>query len=241
MEIQWSEEYLVLKTKYIEEQYSYIPPIYRNKHYGRYVIQYYEGGRRHEVQPTSPRYQQLEYKYLRRKALKNELKVLYSMCMSRQNYKIRDDIHKVLDYNDYQKMVSNTSNSDGKHPYQHKEFYMRSRFEVSMAYVLDSLGLDYKYEPTIYLGDYMINPDFVVYLPEFDCCIIIECEGMTNRVGYVNRNGMKFTEYLYSGLVFGMTLVVLQGTDKQMPSPEIMRNAVVSAINNVTAMYVLKE
>ena len=104
---------------------------------------------------------------------------------------------------------------------------------------MDSLDLEYKYEPTIILNGYQVSPDFVVYLPEFDCCIIVECEGMTDEVSYVNRNGVKFAEYLYAGLVFGMTLVVLQGDRTHMPSPELMRNAVVSAINVLSSHYAL--
>ena len=239
MKLEYTNTYLSLKLKCVNRKLKNEPVYYLNKRKDKPVIRYYDNGKRHEIQSSSPRFKDVERVYLDTQNLRMIKKQLESVPGVNASVKIRTDIVPVISHDLYSRMIPKTDNSDGNHPYQHKQFYMRSRFEVAMAGVLDSLDLEYKYEPTIILNGYQVSPDFVVYLPEFDCCIIVECEGVTDEVSYVNRNGVKFAEYLYAGLVFGMTLVVLQGDRTHMPSPELMRNAVVSAINVLSSHYAL--
>lgn len=236
MKQEFSEEYLAVKLERINRLIDQQPSIYRPKRKGKYFIRYRQDGKLREIYPASANYKEAERRFFQKESLKQIQKQLQPMVRNKRNVKIRKDIVPVLSYDDYAKLIPHTT-KDKDHPYSHKHFYMRSRFEVTLAGVLDSLELEYKYEPTLYLNGYQVSPDFVVFIPEFNCCIIIECEGMTDELNYINKNGYKLAEYLYSGLIVGMTLVVLQGGKTSMPSPELMRNSVISAINLLTSYY----
>ena len=238
MRLKFTEEYLSARLDRINRMISEQPLMYRNRRKDEYFIRFMKDGKLREIHPASVKYKEAEKRFFYIRDLKSIQKRLRSAVNYKGNIVIRNDIRAVLSYDEYVKLVPHTT-KDGDHPYSHKQFYMRSRFEVTMAGVLDSLELEYKYEPTLSINGYLVSPDFVVYIPEFDCCIIIECEGMTDELSYVNKNGYKFAEYLYSGFIFGMTLVVLQGGRTNMPSPELMRNTVVSAIDLLTSYYVL--
>lgn len=238
MRLELKEEYLTVKLERISRLIDQRQVIYRHKRNGNYFIRYKQDGKYHEVYPASARYKEAENRFFQLENLRKIQRQLQSIVKTGNSYKIRDDILPVLSYDEYADLIPHTT-KDIDHPYPHKQFYMRSRFEVAMAGVLDSLDLEYKYEPTLSIGGYRVSPDFVVYIPEFNCCIIIECEGMTDALNYVNKNGYKLAAYLYSGLILGMTLVVLQGDKTTMPSPELMRNSVISAINLMTSYYLL--
>ena len=238
MELEFDRRYLSIKLNYINKQLESLPVMYRNRRKDKYCIKYFCKGKLHEIQSTSPRFENAEKEFFRIKRLKEIKRTIESVAGSYQSVRIKE-ISPVLGYEEYCRMESRTDNNDGNHPYNHKEFWMRSRFEVAMAGVLDSMELEYKYEPRLSLGNFQVEPDFVVYLPEFNCCMIIECEGMTEKIDYVTRNGVKFAQYLLNGFTFGMDMIVLHGDKTHMPSPELMRNAVVSAINLLTSYYVL--
>ncbi|MBR1797997.1 MAG: hypothetical protein IJ757_08330 [Clostridiales bacterium] len=237
MYLKFNNAYLAAKLDWIDRSLKTIPIVHKQKHRDKYVIRYRDYGKLRQVCDSHSKYRELEGYYSRSQNLKSIRNQLSACITDSRQIKIRTGIKAVFNRNDYDRMVPKTDNNDGYHPYRHKEFYMRSRFEVAMAAELDNLGLEYKYEPTFRINGYQFSPDFVIYIPEYDCCIIVECEGMTDEVSYVNRNGVKFAEYLYIGLVFGMTLVVLQGTKESMPSPELMRNSVISAINLLSSYY----
>lgn len=238
--MEFGEEYLSAKLARINRMIDSQPLMYRNRRKDKHFLRYLQDGKLRELYPASAKYKDAEKRYFQLQNLKSIQKRLRSVAGVNGNVVIRRDISPVLSYDEYAELIPHTV-KDADHPYSHKQFYMRSRFEVAMAGVLDSLELEYKYEPRLILGGYQIYPDFVVFIPEFNCCIIIECEGMTDELSYVNKNGFKLATYLYSGLVFGMTLVVLQGGRTSMPSPEVMRNTVISAINLLASYYVLEK
>ena len=238
MNIQFNNAYLAVKAEMIRDHINRTPKLYRQVHGNRVVIKYRKNGKVHEMGRVSPSFKEAEALYYKTKGLKLKLKRLNAIIKGNFNYEVRTDIKNSFDRAFYESLNSNISNEDGKHPYRHKEFYMRSRFELAMAGVLDELELDYKYEPGVMIGGYLMSPDFVVYLPEFDCCLIIECEGMTDNVSYINSNSVKIAEYLYAGLELGKTLIILQGQKDHMPSTVDMRNAVISAINLISAFYI---
>ncbi len=240
MRIELSNEYLSAKLDRINRILDKQPAMYRHRRKDKQFIRYKQDGKFHEIHPASAKYEEAEKRFCYVENLKKLQKQLETVVRVRSNLKIRTDIKHTLTYDDYVKLVPHTT-KDADHPYSHKQFYMRSRFEVTMAGVLDSLNLEYKYEPTFSINGYLVSPDFVVYIPEFNCCIIIECEGVTDELNYVNKNGYKLAEYLYSDLIMGMTLIVLKGTRTHMPSPELMRNEVVSAINLLASYCLLDE
>lgn len=121
--------------------------------------------------------------------------------------------------------------------YEHNGLKLRSRGEVVIAQVLDSLGLEYKYEPTIFIGDYKYSPDFAVYLPEFERCFFIEFLGMLDKYDYAAKNSSKIYSYLSSGMVINRDLLLFYGTQNSMPSVEDIVEDIVALISKWCRMY----
>ncbi|MBR1797416.1 MAG: hypothetical protein IJ757_05320 [Clostridiales bacterium] len=87
--------------------------------------------------------------------------------------------------------------------YYHNGIHMRSRLEIMVAEELDRLGLQYKYETEIVLNGDSYFPDFIVYLPELDEAIIIECFGMLDDLRYAYNQGSKMAVYMNSRFEIG--------------------------------------
>ena len=121
--------------------------------------------------------------------------------------------------------------------YEHNGMKLRSRGEVVIAQVLDSLGLEYKYEPSIIIGDYRYNPDFAVYLPEFERCFFIEFLGMLDKYDYAAKNSSKIYSYMSSGMVINRDLLLFYGTQNSMPSVEDIVEDIVALISKWCRMY----
>lgn len=85
---------------------------------------------------------------------------------------------------------------------------VRSKSEVIIADALGQLGVPYKYEVPLLLGDREIRPDF--------CCLNVRTRheyfwehlGMLDDADYVTRNCRKLEAYLNNGYFLGRELIV---------------------------------
>ena len=123
--------------------------------------------------------------------------------------------------------------------YVHKGIRMRSRGEIVIAQVLDSLGLEYKYEPRIRIDGDMYFPDFVVYIPEFERCFFIEFLGMIDDKEYSLKNGMKLGIYMNAGIVPNRDLLMFCGTRNSMVSVEEITADLIALIRKYCDQYIL--
>lgn len=121
--------------------------------------------------------------------------------------------------------------------YLHGGYRMRSRGEVMIAQVLDSLGLEYKYEPKIIVGDEEYYPDFAVWLPEFGRCFLIEFLGMLDSQNYAYKNGIKLGNYLNRGLVLNRDLLIFCGTKTSMPTADEIEEDIIALITKFCRIY----
>lgn len=121
--------------------------------------------------------------------------------------------------------------------YLHNGYRMRSRGEVMIAQVLDSLGLDYKYEPKIIVGDEAYYPDFAVWLPEFGRCFFIEFLGMLDNQNYAYKNGIKIGNYLNAGMVINRDILFYCGTKSSMPTADEIAEDIIALITKYCRMY----
>lgn len=121
--------------------------------------------------------------------------------------------------------------------YNYKGYKMRSRGEVIIAQVLDSLGLEYKYEPMIIIDDTVYYPDFAVWLPEFGRLFFIEFMGRLDDKSYIYKNTPKLMNYLNSGMVINRDLLVFCGMQNTMVSVEEVVEDIISLINKYCRMY----
>lgn len=132
------------------------------------------------------------------------------------------------------KPQSNTYRSDSY--YEYKQYKMRSRGEVIIAQVLDSLGLTYKYEPVFLIGNKYYSPDFVVYLPELKRCFIIEFLGRLDDDGYLDDNIPKIRTYLKSGMIINKDLLLFNGYHNTMVSPDEVLDDLIALIRKLCRM-----
>ena len=140
-----------------------------------------------------------------------------------------DDIWNELkeDTNSYQKQDS----------LYHNGIKMRSRGEMFVGEILDQLGLDYLYEPEMIIDGRSVCPDFVVRVPVFGCCFIVEYMGCLDEYGYLDKNKSKIGMYFHSGIFLGTNLVILCADRNSAPSLDTIHNSIVSLLANLCSIY----
>ncbi len=130
----------------------------------------------------------------------------------------------------WNEIVTDTNPYKKKEELYHNGIKVRSRMEMMISEVLDQLGLEYLYEPEIVLDGKRIYPDFVVRIPAFGCCIIIEYLGMLDDYKYLDATKNKLGVYLRNGFYPGTNLILLGGSKNSAPTIDAIYNSIVAAI-----------
>ena len=120
----------------------------------------------------------------------------------------------------------------------HNGIQLRSRGEMLVGEILDRLGLEYIYEPEIIISGKKYSPDFVVHVPAFCCCFIIEYMGCMDEYGYVEKNKAKIGSYLHAGLFPGRDLIFLCANANSAPTFDAIHNSIVSLLANLCSIHV---
>ncbi|MBO4927731.1 MAG: hypothetical protein J5379_05715 [Clostridiales bacterium] len=94
-----------------------------------------------------------------------------------------------------------------KNGYKHGRHIFRSKSEMLIAQLLESLGLEYKYEPCIDLCGSGRIPDFAVYCPETGRFFFIEHLGRMDMLDYRTRNIEKMSQYETAGYRTGLDII----------------------------------
>lgn len=138
-------------------------------------------------------------------------------------------------------LKSNDSTLKNDYPVYYKDYVMRSEFEVEVAKVLDSLGLDYKYEIRLYTADgEVIFPDMAVDLSEYDECGFVEAMGGLSNMKYVSHNIWKLREYINLGLYPNQEVAMIT-SDKRSPiSQEMIISMLAVMLNYIAEQHVMK-
>lgn len=121
--------------------------------------------------------------------------------------------------------------------YDYKGMRLDSRAEMIVAQTLDELGLEYKYEPQLIIGNDIYYPDFIVYLPEFQRCFFIEFLGKLNDLKYITRNEFKLMDYLNSGMVVNLDLLLFCGFEDRMVNADDMKDDIMALLRKYCRMY----
>lgn len=108
-----------------------------------------------------------------------------------------------------------------KEPYTQKQFYIddlkhyttkneqvRSKSEVIIADTLNSMGIPYKYEKPLTLGNHTIHPDFTCLNPRTRKEIIWEHFGLMDDPQYAANSCKKLQTYQNSGLFLGQEIII---------------------------------
>ena len=132
-------------------------------------------------------------------------------------------------------------------PYRNRNKYVlngvnyRSRVELMIAQVLTDLGLEFKYDCDISCSGITYTVDFLVYLPEFGRCFMIEYLGRLDDEGYVHKNSIKIRDYLSNGYYFGTDLLILCGNEFQMPTVGQIRGEILHMLDTISSAHLTRE
>lgn len=245
MENVFSDDYLYARACYLEDQLSKFPRITMGKHRGEDVICAYNfiNGQmtRNRHRLSSQMGKKLSHDYKLKKELDEKLNSLvaqYGFLKTKKHVKLKQV--KLLPYSIKDKLIPDSNPREKKGNYWYKGIQMRSRLEIVVAQIIDSLGLEFMYEVSITINGNTYSPDFIVFLPELGCCFIIECLGMTDDINYLVRNSGKLIDYINIGLHPNENFLLFCGTKDSIPDPSVMKADIVHIINNLTAKIVVK-
>lgn len=235
--------FLKARLTLINRELDQLPRIQIGRHGADEVIRAYSFSSDHrthnEYKLTSKKGQLLMSKYeLREKLLSIRKQIEAVLPPSYTAPDLNPQLHKPLFGVDFWNSLKPQSNNyQSKSVYEYKNIKMRSRGEVIIAQVLDSLGLMYKYEPIIRIGDEYYSPDFVVWLPELRRCFIIEFMGRLDDDDYLTDNLPKLGAYLKSGMIINKDLILFCGYENRMVSPDEVLDDLVALIKKLCRMY----
>lgn len=234
-------EVLKARLRLINDELAGIPKLTIGKHRGVPIVRenVYEDGMRikREHAISSSRGREL-LKLSERRFELISLKKVISQLVEPSSILLDPGLLKTpFDRDFWENLRSNGVVGYAEGSYEHKGLKMRSRGEVVIAQVLDSLGLEYKYEPTVMIGPANYNPDFAVYLPEFERCFFIEFLGMLDRFDYAAKNSSKIYSYMCSGMVINRDLLLFYGSQNSMPSVDDIVEDIIALVNKWCRMY----
>jgi len=231
MDTEFNNNFRLARANWINKRLSELPNVKTGSHRGEPVVRIYINSR--SGKPSHQTYYSTcdDYNHLfdlaqERQRLKEELRSLPQDQVKVTPYgriKMTDDKWKTI--------PSSANPKEIKSDYYYKDIHMRSRFEVLTASVIDSLGLQFKYEPAISVRNETIYPDFLVYLPELGMCIIIECLGMLDDPKYVSNNSIKIQDYFASGIEMNRDIIYLSGNNQYLTNPAAIKDLIVIIIN----------
>ena len=236
-------EYLQAKLKLINSQISELPDVRAGKRDGRDVLRQITriNGKRivHEVSPNKQAGKVLlERSDYRKKLLAVKRQIEASLKGLAVNCEI--DVRKVntlYDRKFWEQIHTRAEFETKEKGYDYKGMILDSRAEMIVAQTLDELGLEYKYEPRLIIGNDIYYPDFIVYLPEFQRCFFIEFLGKLNDLKYITRNEFKLMDYLNSGMVVNQDLLLFCGFEDRMVNADDMKDDIMALIKKYCRMY----
>ena len=235
MNTDFSDDYKIARVLYINRELESIPKLRRG---GNNVVRLYDT-RGHVMKtynlskPSNLIQGELADK---REALIIERKRLTaSLRLSPSEHHIQISAGYKLTKNEWEQMRSQCNSSKIKGDLWFENLHMRSRFEINTAIILRSLGLEFKYEPELRIGNKIKYPDFVVYLPEFEICFIIECMGRIGDSGYDTDADNKLRFYMDNGFIPFRDFLVLGGSNDYIPTKDWVINAIISVVNSISS------
>lgn len=108
----------------------------------------------------------------------------------------------------FNKAVQGSNSMTYRNTYTSMGINFRSKNELIVAELLKDLGLKFKYEPRIVLGNNVeIYPDFLIGIEEADRCFVFEMQGMMNDANYALKASQKETIYINHGFRDGKDIL----------------------------------
>ena len=241
MRLDFNDEYKIAKVLYIQNELERLPNVHRAG--GSAAVRIYspEGRVLHTYKLN--RAKNIKYGQIAdRRVMLNSLRkqILSALNVNPNEYHIQITSLYKIGGKEWEQMKSSSNNRPIDSDYWFDGIHMRSRFELNTATVLKTLGLEFKYEPRLVIGGKEIHPDFVVRLPEFQVCFVIECMGRIGNNSYDHDAVNRLKLLMDGGFIPYRDFLVLGGSEKFIPSEEWISNAIVSIVNAIASEFVFR-
>lgn len=112
---------------------------------------------------------------------------------------------------------------------------LKSKNELMSAELLDRMGIPFKYETELFIGETnkTINPDFLISFFEIDRCIYLEVLGMNDKGDYSVKTATKLYDYSRGKYRPGREVIYIILYDKSNFDSDYFVQQVMSAFNNM--------
>lgn len=236
--------YMIARYRYLTEELSKLPKVSKGHHCGKDVYRIIIDGEKHCYGADTKKGSGLGKIYQKRSKMESSIKTLLSsfdgdLRSVSKEYSILMRSDAIFDGDFYRRANENASPYKNDYIYELNGIRYRSRGEMMIAQVLTDMGLEFKYECPINCGDRCYSADFLIYLPEFNRCFILEYLGRLDDEEYIMKNSRKIRDYLLKGLYFGRDMVFLCGDRYETPTAEQIWSAVYGIIRHISAEHLV--
>ena len=205
--------------------------------------------KRRRLSSSKKEWAELYQSAIRRQNLERSLKLLLnhwkedyggSLPYLAAKYMVIPNTTNRFDSNLYARLKEDQNTYPNRYSVPYKGYMMRSQFEVEAARLLDSMGIDYKYEVSLFIGEHQVYPDLTVNLPEFNRCGFVEAMGGMDNLKYAGHNVQKYRAYINAGVYPNRDLAMISGDSDYRPDPETMKRVVGTMLSSIAAQHVFK-
>ena len=248
----FSKEYYIGTINYCQKRLDEMPVVIYGRHNDAEILRYrYKiSNKVKEISPTSKYWnkcRQIADERLKLTELIKQIKAEYkntwnsSIAKDMALYKTVNQIKHKLDTAFWESLSEEKTTYPNNTNYYHGEDHFRSRAELSIAIMLSEMNLTYRYDVKISAKGNTYFADFIVYLPQFGCCFIIEYLGKLNDPDYIDDNTPKIRNYSREGFFQGEEIIYLCGSDTRMPSADVIREQITAVINAIAKQHIIKK
>ena len=216
-----SKNYLAVKINALKEYLHSTDHIgCRSHHVHNHIYKSYyftdrTTGKRHEHISTSSAGKALEQTFLRRGIVSAHLEHFQALWDTLSDAPVPAlDLHamrrisrSIITKEFYDSLLPCQNTKPITRPNPYKGIVFRSKSEREIAEILDELGIEYKYEPSIPVNNYEIYGDFVCFIRELGFGFIIEHCGMMDTPAYVDKTIRTFRDYNSLGFLPGFNIL----------------------------------
>ena len=158
-----------------------------------------------------------------------------------EGYKIIRNESSFFNSDYWYSLGNNTCDFKNDYPVYHNGLIMRSQFEADVADILESIGIEYKYDTKIIMPNRKIQyPDMAMNFPEYDRCGFVEVMGGLGSVKYISRNAEKIDSYISAGIYPNRDLAIIPGDQDYRPDHDTIRRIIGVIIDSIAKSHVVR-
>lgn len=195
-----------------------------------------------------PRYESMAKRRLKLKEQKEKLMEMWSSEYSGSlstlaaGYRLVPNVNNRFNSELWESFKADTNQHSKSHTYSHNGIMMRSVFETTVAQILDDMGIEYKYEVELDLGEEgRVFPDMALNFPEFNRCGFVEALGLLDDEDYILKTSRKFSKYTKNGLYINRDFQFIPADYNYRPESQEIKKMISIICDTIAAQYVIKK